>query len=336
MKWSMPDGTQATIYELTDGNITAHISDFGATIHRLFVPDKSGQLDDVVLGFKTPAEYIASTTFFGAVVGRSCNRLKDGRFTLNGRTYQLDQNDGNNNLHCGDDYYKDRIWNTEKVSQNSITLSLFSPDGDQGFPGNATVKVTYTIENSALAIEYEAVCDRDTVFNLTNHSFFNLAGHKKTDRAMAQTLMLPARFFTPSDAESIPTGERRPVEGTPMDFRTPKAIGRDINVDYDALNLQGGYDHNFEVWKNPCAVLCDPISGRTMEVTTDCCGVHFYAGSYLHGEPGKDDVSYVKRSGVCLETQFFPNALNTPGWKQPITKAGETYRSKTTYAFLIK
>lgn len=331
--WEMPNGEKATIYQLTDGKITAHISNFGATIHRLYVPDAAGKLDDVVLGFDTPAEYIASGTFFGTVVGRSCNRLKDGKFTLNGKTYQMELNDGNNNLHCGFSFYKDRIWNVESVSDTSITLSLRSPDGDQGFPGNATVKVTYTVENSALSIAYEGVCDQDTVFNLTNHSYFNLAGHEKTDRAMKQTLMMPARFFTPDDAESIPTGEERPVDGTPFDFRTPKAIGRDINEDYDALNLQGGYDHNFEVYGDPCAVLCDPESGRVMEVSTDCCGVQFYAGNFLEGETGKDGVSYPKRSAVCLETQFFPNALNTPKWKQPITKAGEVYRSKTVYTF---
>lgn len=331
--WSLPDGTQATIYELTDGVITAHISDFGATIHRLFVPDKAGKLADVVLGFEKPADYIASTTFFGTVVGRSCNRLKDGRFTLNGKTYQLDLNDGNNNLHCGYAFYKDRIWNVDAVSENSITLRLESPDGDQGFPGNATIKVTYTLENSALRISYEAVCDQDTVFNLTNHSYFNLAGHDQPQRAMEQMLMMPARFFTPADAESILTGEERSVEGTPFDFRTPKAIGRDINTDYDALNLQGGYDHNFEVYTNPCAVLSDPVSGRVMEVSTDCCGVQFYAGNFLEGEKGKDGVSYPYRSAVCLETQFFPNALNIPKWKQPITKAGEIYRTETTYTF---
>ena len=247
--WTMPDGRQSAIYELTDGKITAHISDFGATVHRLYVPDAKGNLEDVVLGFETPAEYIASTTFFGTVVGRSCNRLKDGRFSLNGKTYQLDLNDGNNNLHCGYSFYKDRLWTVEQVTENAITLRLDSPDGDQGFPGNATVKVTYTLENAALKIAYEAVCDCDTVFNLTNHSYFNLAGHTKPEKAMSQTLMLPARFFTPDDAQSIPTGEERPVEGTPFDFRTPKPIGRDINEDYDALKAGLGGDLiNFTVW----------------------------------------------------------------------------------------
>ena len=333
--WTLPSGEQATIFELTDGKITAHVSDFGATIHRLYVPGKTGELADVVLGFDTPAEYIASTTFFGTVVGRNCNRVKDGQFTLNGKTYQLDRNDGNNNLHCGHAFYKDRMWKVESISENSITLSLNSPDGDQGFPGNATIKVTYTVENSGLKMEYEGVCDQDTVFNLTNHTYFNLAGHDQPQRAMEQVLMMPARFFTPDDAESIPTGEERRVEGTPFDFRTPKAIGRDINMDYDALNLQGGYDHNFEVYGDPCAVLTDPVSGRIMEVSTDCCGVQFYAGNFLEGETGKDGVSYIKRGGICLETQFFPNALNNPAWKQPVTKAGETYRSKTVYTFKV-
>ena len=331
--WTMPDGKQSTIFELTDGIITAHISDFGATIHRLYVPDAKGNMDDVVLGFETPAEYIASTTFFGTVVGRSCNRLQGGKFTLNGKSYQLDLNDGNNNLHCGYGFYKDRLWTVEQVSENAITLRLDSPDGDQGFPGNATIKVTYTLEGGALKIAYEGVCDQDTVFNLTNHSYFNLAGHTKPEKAMGQWLQLPARFFTPDDAESIPTGEERPVEGTPFDFRTAKPIGRDINEDYDALKLQGGYDHNFEVWCNPCAVLHDPESGRTMEVTTDCCGIQFYAGNFLEGEKGKDGARYNYRGAVCLETQFFPNALNNPAWKQPITKAGETYRSVTVYTF---
>lgn len=328
-----PFGPNATMYILTDGIITAHITDFGATIHRLYVPDAKGQLDDVVLGFDTAEEYAKSGTFFGTVVGRNANRTKDGRFTLNGKTYQLGINNGPNNLHSGPDYFKDRLWTVEEVTESSIRFMLESPDGDQGFPGNAVIRVTYVLENGALHVIYDGDCDQDTVFNLTNHSYFNLRGHQHPEGAMEQLLMLPARHFTPDDAQSIPTGELRDLAGSPMDFRTAKPIGRDISMDYDALNLQGGYDHNFEVWCNPCAVLTDPVSGRIMEVSTDCCGVQFYSGNFLHGEAGKDGVTYPKRSGICLETQFYPNCLNTPEWKQPICKAGEHYHSETVYRF---
>lgn len=328
-----PFGNNATMYILTDGKITAHITDFGATIHRLYVPDANGKLDDVMLGFEKPEDYVKSTTFFGTVVGRGANRTKCGQFMLNGKRYQLGLNDGKNNLHCGPDFYKDRLWTVEEVTDNSIRFCLESPDGDQGFPGNAVIRVTYQLENGSLHIIYDAICDQDTVFNLTNHSYFNLRGHQYPQAAMEQVLMMPARHFTPDDAENIPTGELRSVEGTPMDFRIPKPIGRDIGCDYDALKLQNGYDHNFEVWCNPCAVLSDPISGRVMEVTTDRCGVQFYSGNFLMGEKGKDGVSYCFRSGICLETQFYPDAMNKPDWEKPIFKAGEPFHSETVYSF---
>jgi aldose 1-epimerase len=218
-------------------------------------------------------------------------------------------------------------------TENAITLRLDSPHGDQGFPGNAVILVTYALEEQGtLRISYDAVADRDTVFNMTNHSYFNLAGHSKTDRAMDQVLTLPARFFNPDDAQSIPTGELRSVAGTPMDFRTPKAIGKDIDADYEPLHLQGGYDHNFEVWCNPCAILHDPVSGRTMAVHTDCPGIQFYSGNYLKDQ-GKDGVFYCKRSGVALETQFYPDSVNHSEWPQPFTPAGQHCQSTTKYEF---
>ena len=205
--------------------------------------------------------------------------------------------------------------------------------GTKECPGNAQISVTYRIDgDNGLHIVYDGVCDQDTVFNLTNHSYFNLAGHQHTDKAMDQVLSLPARHFCPDDAESIPTGEKRDVGGTPMDFRAPKAIGRDIGIDYDALNLQGGYDHNFEVFCNPCATLADPASGRSMSVYTDCPGIQFYSGNFLDDE-GKDGIHYGKRSGVALETQFYPDALHHPDWAQPVTKAGQRYHSETCYRF---
>ena len=287
------------------------------------------------MGFDDPNEYVNSTTFFGTVVGRNANRVKGGSFSIGTHKVQMDQNDNDvNNLHSGYDFFKDRIWAVAEHTASTIRFYLESPNGDQGFPGNARIWVTYQLEEKGtLHISYDAVCDRDTVFNLTNHSYFNLAGHDHPEKAMAQTLCMPARHFTPDDALSIPTGELRDVAGTPFDFRAPKAIGRDICEDYDALKLQGGYDHNFEVFTTPCAYLQDPESGRTIAVETDCCGIQFYSGNFLQGETGKDGISYCYRGGVCLETQFYPDALNHPEWKQPITKAGERYHSETKYIF---
>ncbi|MBE6944015.1 MAG: galactose mutarotase [Ruminococcaceae bacterium] len=332
----LPNGQTASLYTISGGGLEAHISDLGATLQRLYVPDAKGVLADVVLGFDDPVDYIKSGTFFGTVVGRNSNRTKEGKFTLNGKQYQMGVNDGENNLHSGPDFFKDRLWKVDAVSGHSISFSLESPDGDQGFPGNAKLRVTYTLEESStLAVSYDAICDQDTVFNLTNHSYFNLAGHTHPEKAMDMLLCMPARFFTVADSASIPTGENRPVDGTPMDFRTAKPIGRDINEDYDALIPQKGYDHNFDAAINPCAILRDPVSGRTMTVTTDCPGLQFYSGNFLQGETGKDGVSYCYRGGICLETQYFPNSLNQPDWPQPITKAGEAYHSETKFIFSV-
>lgn len=331
----LPDGSTAYLYTIRSGKLEAHISDLGATIQRLYVPDANGALSDVVLGFDNPTDYIKSGTFFGAVVGRNCNRTKEGRFTLNGKTYQMGVNDGKNNLHSGPDYFKNRLWTVESISANAITLFLESPDGDQGFPGNAKLRVTYTLQNDTLTVTYDAICDQDTVFNLTNHSYFNLCGHEKPEKAMDMLLSMSARFFTAADNQSIPTGECRPVDGTPMDFHRAKPIGRDINEEYDALIFQKGYDHNFDAAINPCAILTDPESGRSMTVVTDCPGLQFYSGNFLQGEIGKDGVSYTHRGGICLETQYFPNSLNQPEWPQPITKAGQPYHSETKFIFTV-
>ena len=330
----LPDGTMASLYTISCGKMRAEISDLGATLVRLYVPDSEGNLADVVLGFDRPEQYLASTTFMGAVVGRNANRVKNAAFVWDGKTYRLGENENGNNLHSGPDYFKDRLWQVVHQDDSSLRLRLYSPDCDQGFPGNATITVTYRLcPGGQLQMIYEGICNRDTVFNLTNHSYFNLAGHDKSQQAMMQELTLPARFFNAADGQSIPTGQLRPVNGTPMDFRTPKPIGRDIDKAYDALELQGGYDHNFEVFTDPCAILRDPVSGRTMAVSTDCPGIQFYAGNYLEGQRGKDGVCYPKRSGICLETQYYPDALNHPQWPQPITKAGERYRSVTRLIF---
>ena len=328
-------GTSTYLYTISAGGVTAVVSDHGATLVKLLVPDPRGVVADVVLGFDHPDDYTASGTFFGATVGRNSNRVGGAAFPLKGEICHLDPNDnGKNNLHSGFDPYKNRLWQVVDHKENSICFCLHSPHGDQGFPGNADIRVTYSLDGEgSLHICYDGVCDRDTVFNMTNHSYFNLAGHDHPEAAMGQLLTIHADAFTPADAESIPTGQLRPVEGTPMDFRSAKPIGRDINVEYDALALQGGYDHNWVVTGNDCARLEDPISGRVMQVWTDCPGIQFYAGNYLQGEVGKDGVVYARRSGICLETQFYPDAVNHPEWPQPITKAGEKYHSETVFKF---
>ena len=331
---TLSNGEIASLYTIRAGRFTATVSDYGATLISLLVPDRNGVCADVVLGYADPNAYAASGSGMGATVGRNANRLQGAAFTLNGQEYRMDANDNGNNLHSGRDYFHKRLWTVADHTENAITFTLHSPHGDQGFPGNADVRVEYRLDpTGALHITYDAVSDADTIFNLTNHSYFNLAGHDRPEKAMEQLLSLPGRFFTAADAESIPTGELRPVAGTPMDFRVPKPIGRDINADYDALNLQGGYDHNWEVFCNPCATLTDPDSGRTMAVYTDCPGIQFYAGNYLDGETGKDGVTYPKRSGICLETQYYPDAIHHPQWPQPITKAGQKYHSATVFKF---
>ena len=329
------DGQEAFIYTITGGGLTAELTDHGATLVKLFVPDDNGVLADVVLGFDSPDEYTASGTFFGATVGRCANRIGGAKFTMNGKEYKVDPNDNEvNSLHGGFDPYKNRMWKVLDHTENMIRFYLLSPDGDQGMPGNAEICVTYSLESDGiLRIAYDAVSDKDTVFNLTNHSYFNLAGHDKPEKAMDQILSMPARYFTPDDALSIPTGELRSVDGTPMDFRVPKAIGRDLGEAYDALELQGGYDHNWEVFCNPCAIVSDPESGRTMSVYTDCVGLQFYCGNFLEGDMGKGGVSYCYRGGIALETQFYPNSVNNPQWEQPFTKAGERYHTVTEYRF---
>ena len=300
---TLPDGRQAHLYTISCGGLTAAVTDYGASLVRLLVPDAAGNTADVVLGYDDANGYrTANGAALGATVGRSANRLKGSCFQLNGRDCRLTPNEGENNLHSGPDFYFQRLWDCIRHDADAVTFRLHSPHGDQGYPGNAIIDVTYSLDHAAgLHIVYDAVSDQDTVFNLTNHSYFNLAGHEKTDTAMEQLLTIPGRFFNPDDAQNIPTGELRSVAGTPMDFRTSKAISRDIGMDYEPLHLQGGFDHNWEVFCDPCAILTDPVSGRTMAVYTDCPGIQFYAGNFLN-EDGKDGIHYGKRSGVALET----------------------------------
>ncbi len=331
---NLPSGEETGLYWIGCGGLRAAVTDYGAALVTLMVPDADGNYADVVLGYDDCNGYrTGKGACLGATVGRNANRLKDASFSLAGKTYHIPANEGSNNLHSGPDFYHLRLWEVVQHTESAVTLRLNSPDGDQGFPGNAAIQVTYSLDHQGgLHICYDALCDQDTVFNMTNHSYFNLAGQSQTSAAMEQLLAMPSPSFCPDDAQNIPTGELRSVEGTPMDFRTPKAICRDIGADYQPLNLQGGYDHCWQAVCNPCATLQDPVSGRTMDVYTDCPGIQFYAGNFLD-ETGKGGIHYGKRSGVALETQFYPDALHHPQWPQPVTKAGQAYHSETVYRF---
>lgn len=326
----LPSGEEASLYTISCGFLTAVVTDYGATLVKLMVPDKNGVPADVVLGYDHVDGYRTGSAYLGATVGRNANRIGGAAFELNGRTITLSKNDNDNNLHSGPDGYSYRMWKVLSHTDSSISFTLISPNGDQGFPGEARIRVTYTLQADGLEIVYDASCNQDTVFNMTNHTYFNLAGHDHPEAAMDQILTLPGRYFNPDDAENIPTGEQRRVDGTPMDFRSPKPIGQDLHADYEPLHLQNGYDHNFEVYTNPCAILSDPESGRTLAISTDCPGIQLYSGNFLD-TTGKGGVHYGKNSGVALETQFAPDSLHHPDWPQPVTPAGTVYHSRTFY-----
>lgn len=333
-------GEPATLYIFKNhSGMVMEVSDFGATLHALRVPKSEGVLLDVVLGYDDAESYEhASDTFMGATVGRNANRIREGRFSLNGKTYQLDINNGSNNLHSGLDYYSFRIWKVKSVEDNSITFSLHSPDGDQGYPGAVEVEVTYTLaEDNSVAISYYAVPDKDTIINLTNHSYFNLSGHDSGD-ILKQELWIDADSFTATDETQAPTGKIIAVEGTPMDFRVRKEIGRDIGVDYTALNIAKGYDHNMILnhsdGAKKIAELYSKDSKITMEVYTDLEGMQIYTANYVHNEQGKQGAVYQKNQGICFETQHYPDAVNHEHFPSPIYKKGEEFRANTIFKFV--
>ncbi len=333
-------GQQATLYTFRNQNgMVMEVTDFGATLYALRVP-VGGSLRDVVLGYDGPAGYEGpSGTFFGATVGRNANRTGNGAFPLNGNLYQLDKNDGGkHNLHSGLDFQSFRVWEVREVTDNAITFGLHSPHMDQGFPGALDIQVTYTLtQDNAVAIRYLGVPQEDTVINYTNHSYFNLNGHD-SGSILGHQLWLDADFFTPTTPESIPTGEIRSVEGSPMDFRVKKALGRDIDADYDATNYGQGYDHNWCLKTGGrltrVAVITNETEDLTMEVSTDLPGVQIYTANFIDQEPGKDGALYQRRQGICFETQFYPDALNHENFPSSIVKAGERYDTTTVYRFV--
>ena len=330
----------ATLYTFENKNgMIMEVTDFGATLYSLIVPDKDGNPVDVNLGYDDPQSYMGpSGTGFGATIGRNGNRIAKAQFTLNGKVYELDKNNNGNNLHSGLDYYHYRMWNVKGTTENSITFSLHSPDGDQGYPGTLDIDVTYTLtDDNELRIDYDGIVDADTIVNMTNHSYFNLNGHA-SGNILEHELWVDADAYTATDAELIPTGEIVAVEGTPMDFRTKKLVGRDIDADYEATKLGGGYDHNWCLNNDgkfaKVIELSSELSGITMEVYTDLPGVQIYAGNFLKNELGKDGIVYKHRQGICFETQYYPDAVNHENFPSPICKAGEKYQTTTVYKFI--
>jgi aldose 1-epimerase len=339
-----PDGQPIDLYAMTNkSGAEVSITNYGGAVVSLKVPDRSGKLADVVLGYDTGEGYVNDKSFFGALVGRYGNRIAHAQFVLDGKAHTLAKNNGENSLHGGVKGFNKALWTAKTLSAKdgqSLELSYLSKDGEEGFPGNLKVTVVYTFtDENALRISYSATTDKKTVVNLTNHSYFNLAGQGSGD-ILGHLLMIEADKFTPVDKGLIPTGELRDVAGTPFDFRKATAIGARINQDDQQLKLGGGYDHNFVLRRSPgageslAARVVEPATGRVMEVWTTEPGVQFYTGNFLDGTvTGKGGVTYPKRSALCLETQHFPDSPNQPEFPSVVLEPGKRYHTVTTYKF---
>jgi len=343
---ALPDGRAAALFTLTNpSGAQLCLTDYGARIVAVRVPDRTGNLADVALGFDSAADYIRQDNYIGATIGRVGNRIAGSAFTLNGKDYHVDANEGPNCLHGGHNGFDRQLWYAEPhegEAADMVTFTYTSADGEEGFPGTlqVTVSIGWSHEND-LSICYSAVCDQDTLCNLTNHSYFNLDGHG-AGSIEEHELWLRASHFTPVAAGSIPTGEIRAVAGTPMDFTQPKKIGRDIREDYEQLLLTGGYDHNFVIdgWNDDgtlrhIATVKGPKSGRVMKAYTTLPGVQFYAGNFIDVQPGKDGVTYGNRCGFALETQYFPDTIHHENFPSYVFggENGREYDSVTVYKF---
>ena len=336
-----PAGQEINLYTIMNQNgVKASVTNFGAILVKLIVPDQNGETRDVVLGYDGPEGYYKNPSFFGATIGPSANRIANAKFTIDGTTYLLDSNDGNNNLHSHiEEGYHKRIWDVQ-TTENSVIFTLEDKDNSMGFPGNKSIRVSYTLdEKNALAIHYHITSDKKTVINPTNHTYFNLEGHNG-GCIETHKLQMKASNYTPVVAGAIPTGEIATVSGTPMDFTKTKEVGQDIDADNEQLMLTGGYDHNWVIddWDGEVqkiAVVTAPTSGIKMNVYTDLPGVQFYAGNFITPEAGKDGGDYKQRSGLCLETQYYPNSVNQPNFPSCIFGEGQEYDSKTVYQFEV-
>jgi aldose 1-epimerase len=338
----MPDGTTVDVFTLTNSRgVEIRAIAYGGIITSIRTPDRAGHFDDIVLGFDSLDGYLGASPYLGAIVGRYGNRIAKGRFTLDGRTYQLATNNGPNHLHGGVRGFDKVVWAAEPFRNGEdvgVRFTYISPDGDQGYPGTLTARVTYTLSSrSQLSVEYDASTDRATPVNLTQHSYFNLTG--TTRDILAHQLMIDADRYTPVDATLIPTGELAPVAGTPFDFRKPTAIGARIDQHDEQLENGQGYDHNWVINRTGdglvhAARLVDPSTGRTIDVSTTEPGLQFYSGNFLDGSiTGTGGHVYARRWGLCLETQRFPDSPNHPDFPSTILEPGQRYRSTTIFAF---
>ena len=339
----MPDSTEIFRFTLKNGNgFEVGIITYGGIIQSVLVPDSAGNKTDVVLGFENLKDYVEKNPYFGCITGRYANRIAKGKFMLDSMEYQLDLNNGPNSLHGGFKGFDKQVWDAEDFSNDSVAgviLTYLSPDGDQGYPGNLDVSVTYTLNNhNELRIDYNAITDKKTVVNLTNHSYFNLDDGGQTG-ILDHQLKINADFFTPTDETLIPTGEIIPVEGTPMNFTSFNTIGGNMDTSYRPIAIAGGYDHNYVLSSDDgelllAAVVKEPDSGRKMEVYTTEPGIQFYSGNFLDGSlTGKNGAVYHKNHGFCLETQHFPDSPNQPDFPSTILNPGENYSSTTIYKF---
>lgn len=338
--WGSTDGKAVQLYTLENASgLSMKVTNYGAIITELHVPDRNGVFDDIVLGYDHLNDYLAGSPYFGAIAGRDANRIDQGRFTLDGVEYQLARNNGPHHLHGGYKGFDKLVWSGEVVKTNAgpaVKLAIVSPDGDENYPGELTAVVTYTLGNDdTLRVDMQATTTAPTLCDLAQHTYWNLAGHD-SGSIHEHLLTLYADGYTPVDGTLIPTGEVKPVAGTPFDFRSPKPIGRDLAfVGGDPI----GYDHNFVVNGNPrslrpVARLVDPESGRVMTLEADQPGVQFYSGNFLDGTNiGKGGYAYRKYGAVVLETQTFPDAINQDGWVKPILRPGDTYRHAMIYRF---
>jgi aldose 1-epimerase len=339
----MPDGTAVDVFTLKSGAIEARIISYGAIIQSLKVPDKNGKVADVVLGFDSLDDYVRNNSpHFGGIVGRYANRIAGGKFTLDGKTFSTPLNDGPdpkhpvNTLHGGLIGFDKKVWKAKEIP-HGVELTLVSPDGDQGFPGTLTAVVRYTLVGKDLKIDYSATTDKDTVLNLTNHSYFDLEG-EGNGNILQNQVKINASRFTPVNENLIPAGELASVEGTPFDFRKPTAVGARIDTDTDQLKKGHGYDHNWVLDNggkfSEAAEVYDPSSGRVLQVLTDQPGVQFYTSNFLDGTiKGKGGKAYQRRSALCLETQHFPDSPNHPKFSSAELKPGQTFHTVTIFRF---
>ena len=344
--YGQADGKQVYLYTLSNANgMTAKITNYGAIVQTLTAPDKNGKIEDVVLGYDKLADYLKATPYFGAIVGRYGNRIAKGKFTLDGVEYSLATNNGVNHLHGGIKGFDKVVWDAEPImgeKSQSLKLTYLSKDGEEGYPGNLSCTVIYSLtDKNELQIEYKATTDKATPVNLTHHGYFNLSGNCKSD-ILDHELWINAATFTPVDSTLIPTGDFASVKNTPFDFNSPTAIGARINEENEQLKYGLGYDHNWVLndvdgSMKLQASLYEKNSGRLMEIYTVEPGLQFYSGNFLDGSNvGKGGKVYKYRNGLCLETQHFPDSPNKPEFPSTILKPGETYHTKTIYKFTVK